>query len=229
MALMSGYAALTRLTGEALALWLCDFVGRVSRRRNPTSPCIRTLFLPNPLEIYCALAPIGRINPGFYMAAKTGIRPIPCRQGQAVLDRVVMNVVNVADKIGFVTYMVLPVPLLPHGLCALAWLDGLARAVLGEPGFYQAPAGRKISIARRQRPDAMQMVGHDHHGVDVEGARLAYVAKSAAQDIYSLRTGKNRPPPVGDQGEEKTSSGGECASVVHGLWWVRDVGRVSKA
>jgi hypothetical protein len=116
---------------------------------NKVAHCLRVAAA-TPVQFFLVFAPIGRVNPGLHMAAKTGIRPIHGRWGQAVLDGVVMDVVNMVRKIGFVAQLVLPIPLLPDGLRALVRFT-----VFGEPGFYQAPAGREISIARRQGPDAM--------------------------------------------------------------------------
>lgn len=114
-------------------------------------------------------------------------------------------------QVVLVPNLVLPKTRLPDGLGALVGL-----MVFGEPGFDQAPARREISVIARQCPDAMQVVGHDHHGVHLERARLAHAAKRAGQDFNCRSRGKNRSPAFGHQREEKGAARGEGASVAHG-------------
>ena len=70
-------------------------------------------------EIHGVLAPVGRIDAGFDVAEESGMWPIDWRCGQSMLDRVVVDVVNVAGEIVFVAQQVFPVAMLPQRLLAL--------------------------------------------------------------------------------------------------------------
>ena len=139
------------------------------------------------------------------------MRPLHRRSGQAVFDGVVVDVIDMPGQVVLVPNLVLLITRLPDGLRALVGF-----MVFGEPGFDQAPPCREISVIGRQRPDAMQVVGHHDHGVHLERARLAHAANGAAQEFNCSSRGKNRSPAFGHQREEKGAAWGECASVVHG-------------
>ncbi|OGU05296.1 MAG: hypothetical protein A2075_00660 [Geobacteraceae bacterium GWC2_58_44] len=91
-----------------------------------------------------------------------------------MLDRIVVDVIQMTGVIGFVAQEVLPIAVLPQGLftsgCTGGARDGTQgrRTMFGEPGFYQPPTGGKIGVTGRQGQDAVQMVGHDHHRVDLK-------------------------------------------------------------
>jgi hypothetical protein len=89
-----------------------------------------------------------------------------------MLDRVVMNVVEVSLQILFIANRVLPEPRLPDP-SPVASAAGLADGPLRPPG-RQPPLGellldpgptRRISIiTRRQYPERVQMIGQKHRG-----------------------------------------------------------------
>lgn len=54
------------------------------------------------------------MNPSVNVAAKAAAKPF----GQAVFDRVVMDAVDVAGKVAFITYFMLSVSVLPDGVFA---------------------------------------------------------------------------------------------------------------
>ena len=87
--------------------------------------------------------------------------------------------------------------------------------MLGEPGLDQPPTGGKISVAGRQGPNAVQMFGHDHHGVDLKGPRFSYLPEGAAQDLDHLGRGQKGPPPFRDDGKEEGATWDECSPVLH--------------
>ena len=94
-----------------------------------------------------------------------------------MLDRIEMDVVDVIFKIAFITQQVLPVAVLPYILeCR----------VFAEPRLDQPPARHEIGIAIRQGPDAVQMVGQDNDGVDIERPRFSNYAKRLAQQADSI-------------------------------------------
>jgi hypothetical protein len=63
----------------------------------------------------------------------------------------------------------------------------------------------------------VQVVGHDHHGVDLEWARTSNVTESFAQCFHRLGCGENGSPPVRHDREEEGATRAEGASVLHGV------------
>jgi len=126
-----------------------------------------------------------------------------------VFHRVVMNVIHVSREIFVVANNVFPEAALPDA--AFAFRDAARRQSLlfGQRttkfGFDGVPASRKIRVAFRQCPDAMQMIGKDHRCVDREGALCLYGCKCPAQstDVF------DQQPPLslqqGDREEERTA------------------------
>lgn len=91
-------------------------------------------------------------------------------------DRVVVDVIDMAGEVGVVADLMLPIAMLPDGLLAprqarrVGCAPEYIGAMLGEAGLDQPPAGREVDIARRQCPDAVQVIGHHDDGVDLERA-----------------------------------------------------------
>jgi len=80
---------------------------------------------------------------------------------------IVVNVFHVSPPVFFVSDQMFPKPSLPHRSPVV---------VVGTPlyfprdGFFDfPPAPGKIRIARREAPDAVQMVRQHHDGVDMKG------------------------------------------------------------
>ena len=134
-----------------------------------------------------------------------------------------MNVIDVTGIIVFVAQEVFPITVLPQGLFPLGGAGGIGDgtqgrgAMLGEPGLDQPPAGGKIGIAGRQSPDAVQMFGHDHHGIDLEWTSIAYRTECTAQDLDHLGRGQKGPPPFRNDGEEEGATRDECSPVLHNV------------
>ncbi len=81
----------------------------------------------------------------------------------SMLDRVVVDVVDVAAQIHFVSNNLFPLAALPYSafallyatlLQALGWLNGA-----GESGFNETPSRRIVGVHSRQGPDTMEVVG----------------------------------------------------------------------
>src|SRR5690348_6682930 len=99
------------------------------------------------------------------------MRPISDPRHQAMLDGIVMDVVDVPAKVGFVADRVLPKTALPDGTLAamirLGWrpsADSQAR----ESGFDFPPAPGEVRIAFRQGHDRVQVVRKDDDCIDIE-------------------------------------------------------------
>ncbi len=80
-----------------------------------------------------------------------------------MLDRVVVDVVNVASRVHFVSNNLFPIAALPYSALALlyatlrqalGWLNGA-----GESGFNETPSRRIIGVHSRQGPDTVKVVG----------------------------------------------------------------------
>ena len=142
-----------------------------------------------------------------------------------MFDRVVMDVIHMAGEVGFIADLMFPISMLPDGLFALLQARRIGRApvciraMLGERALDQTPASREIRIVRRQRPDAVKMVKHDHDGVDLERTRSANGAESIAKYVDGFSRSQNRPAAIRHEGEEDSAAGNDCASIVHG--WCR--------
>ena len=140
-----------------------------------------------------------------------------------MFHRVVMDVFDMAGVTGFVAQQVFPIPVLPNRLFAFRCAGGVGLraqywiALFGKAGFDEPPARGKIGIARRQCPNAMQMVGQHDDCVQFERAGFAHDAKRGAQNLNRCGSGKNRPPPLPHHSEEAGGSGEKCTSVLHGV------------
>ena len=99
--------------------------------------------------------------------------------------------------------------MLPDGLFALfqpryvGCAPECVLAMFGKPGFYQAPAGGEVGIVRRQSPDAVKMIGHDHNCIDFERTRLANGSEGIAQNIDSFIRSQNGPAMIRHEGEKE--------------------------
>lgn len=81
-----------------------------------------------------------------------------------MLDRIVVNIVNMRRKIVFVRNCMLPIAPLPDAAlagtaakCRISRSRNSAR----EAGLDPTPTAWKVAVALGQRPDAMQMVRQD--------------------------------------------------------------------
>ena len=148
-------------------------VGRAKALRCPTSfpeaCCIGQIGMARPIQ---------RIRPVFREAVKARIGSVRHPRHIAMFDRIVVEIVAMAFKILVITDLVFPITVLPDGLFAFVLkgrrAGGFERSVTmaGEMGFDPHPAGRIIGIVRWQSPEAMQVIGQNHHRVDTERTPL---------------------------------------------------------
>ena len=82
----------------------------------------------------------------------------------------------------------------------------------GEAGLNDAPPGRKIAVAFGQGPDAVQVVGEDHPGVDLEGAFVASISDSLAEGFDMADQGVGTARGEG-HGEEYGCAGDAGAEI----------------
>lgn len=111
-----------------------------------------------------------------------------------------MGVIHVPPPIVFIAYGVLPKPALPNQTL----VTGIGGGVdLARGGFFDFPPARgKIAIAIGHGPDAMQMIGQYHHGVDVKWPGLHGLANGLSEYFDALFVDKYWGSMPGDDGEE---------------------------
>jgi len=106
----------------------------------------------------------------------------------STLNRVPVDVINMTGEIFFVPNQMLPKAPLPDApftpLCPARGQPLTGGNQPGKTRLDQTPAGRKIGIARGQRPQAMQMLEQDHNGIDLKGMPRFYIPKCLAQGIH---------------------------------------------
>jgi len=96
-----------------------------------------------------------------------------------------MDVIDVVAKIVFVLDGVIPKSALPDAALAFATaasVDAFCFGDLsGKTGLDQHPTGRVIGIIGRQGKYGVQMIGHDHHGVNLKWMAAAHNANGFAE------------------------------------------------
>jgi hypothetical protein len=168
------------------------------------------------------------------------MRPVAHVCGEAVLDRIEMDVVHMPLEIVIVADRVLPESPLPQCMFSV-WVarDRHARSGDGrrEPALDELPPNRIVGIPLRQRHDDMQMVRQDNDGVDRKGMGLSRLAKGGTQcvDVHDqhtrcsiderrreeIRSARNKIPPVSNHAAEYP--GFRCAQ--SGLRFLPDLPR----
>jgi hypothetical protein len=155
-------------------------------------------------------SPIFRKRSRAHIAMKRGIRPIAHARDEAVLERIDMAILDVACVIRLVADQVLPERALPDTAFIAGNTNGaeplLLRQRARKPALDQPPARGEITIAGRQLPDRMQMIGQHDECVDRKGMALPRCGNGLTQsrdmiDEQGFRrsrrlTVKNQPPPA---------------------------------
>ena len=141
---------------------------------------------------------------------------------QAVLDGVVMDVVDVVDQVVLVADRMLPETLLPDAAFTMASSrlgDGRLAAParepeLGEQHFDACPANGEVAVALRELPDAVQMLGQQDDRGDLERVTDLDLAHGGPQGSAGWCFQQDRASPLGYHREEEHASGLEQASIV---------------
>ncbi len=165
--------------------------------------------------------PILRINTQAHKPVKARIRPITDTRHQAMFHGIPMDVITMFFAIPLITDLVFPKTLLPKGLHPFPLLRGRARdfitvrAMQGDMPFYSIPTHGIIRIARRQSPDAMQVVGQQYKSVDGERMPCFHQFERPPQKMAVLRFAQDFAPPESDQREEISGARRFGAAVLH--------------
>lgn len=120
--------------------------------------------------------PVGGVRTGADQAVQGRMRPRIRLRAVSVPDRIHVQIVHVPVKVRLVADLMFPEAALPdRGFAAAGAARGLSSgqikmtdASLRRQPFDQIPAQAVIGIVSRQGPDAMQMIGQQHPGVDGE-------------------------------------------------------------
>ena len=98
-----------------------------------------------------------------------------------MLYRIEVNVIAMPFEIDLVTQGVLPVASLPDAtfsFCLATWRAWLtASNSSGELSLDQPPTRREIRVARRQRPDGMEVIRQYYDGLDSKSVAGSDIAK----------------------------------------------------
>src|SRR5690242_16777503 len=97
---------------------------------------------------------------------KGRVRPIAHARNQAMLDRVEVNVVDVALEVPFIANGMFPESSLPQRQFTIRMAcagDARRKHVVTEMPFDASPPSRKIPVARRQGENCVQMVWEHHN------------------------------------------------------------------
>lgn len=146
--------------------------------------------------------------------------------GEAVFDRIEVDVVHVGGVVGFVADGVFPEAVLPDAAVTVAQAGGGAGFGVGK-GFGEgdldgAPTAGEVGVVFRQGPEAVYMVGQDHPGVDVEGATVQRRANGGAK---SINVNDKQVGAAVEQidGEEIGSARDTVATIIGHVWSVPSV------
>jgi hypothetical protein len=137
---------------------------RSLRKLDCAAPCPRgsRSFSKSARDVTHAPTPISGQNSPRDITMEAAVRPVANLRDMPMLDGIEMNVVDVSLQVGIVANGVLPIPALPNSPLPARSLAGaalhLARESPRKSSLDQAPAQRKIRIARRQRPNGVKVV-----------------------------------------------------------------------
>ncbi len=139
---------------------------------------------------------------------KAAMRPVDNTRDMSVLDRIEMDIVDIALQIGIIANGVLPIATLPDALLSLARLACGSRQggkAAREAALDQAPAGGKISVSFRQCPNRVNVIGQD---ADRDGFEWAALLDGSIDNSQSINLVHQQPArPVGENdGEEENAA-----------------------
>ncbi len=159
----------------------------------------------------------------FAEAVPGGIAPFVGVADQAVLDRVAMDIADMALEIDKVADLIIPIAALPEGAVALLFRDMAAfEEAAGEAVLQVRDAAVIVCVVGWQRPDDVHMVWQDHRGDGLERVEALHIAGALGEQAGMA--GEERAVAVGEvQGEEPGPLGLEKGLVrVHGAIEAKD-------
>lgn len=128
-----------------------------------------------------------RINARRDPTPERGIRPVDRPVHQPMFHGVVVNVVDMTQKIVLIDNTMLPETSLPDAaLPSLKMASSDKRKMRNlsrEQRLQSRPAPSIVGIAFRQGPDAVQMIGHDRDRHDIERSCRPGIAECSPQSV----------------------------------------------
>jgi hypothetical protein len=138
----------------------------------------------------CALrwgGPIGWEVASLDVTVKAGVGPSGGSLDQAMLHRVVMDVVDVIAVVGVVPDQVLPIPALPDAAFATPMPCGRSMFggwdLFGEGFLDPPPAAGEVAVTGRERRDAVQVLRKNHPCIDPEASPTRSVDDGVLEEI----------------------------------------------
>ena len=193
------------------------FVARVSPPARPGVKAGKHLSASDHIHAARCHPPIAMNSTHRDITMKRGIRPCRNAVGQAVFDRVVMNVIDMRPQIVVVADRVLPeTPGPQRGLPATAPWNACATGLqrLRESALEDLQASRIPIIAFGQTPDSMQVIRQHHHRNDLERAFRSGLPQRPTQGV-DLLDQRPRRAIRQRQREEICAPGDTIASIEH--------------
>jgi hypothetical protein len=134
---------------------------------------------------YRQTGPIRRVDAAGHKMLKRRMWPVADTFDIPVLHTVVMDIIHVLCIIPSVTDGMFPKAPLPNSTLLACQPHRRAplgdRQCLSESGLDEPPARGNICIALRQGPEAIQMVGQHHPGLDMERVALTHTTHRFTQ------------------------------------------------
>lgn len=133
-----------------------------------------------------------------------------------------MDVMKMQVEVVAVTDRVLPESALPDAATTIAlprrrnrpFPSAGREPLLGEGFLEQAESRGEIAVPFRQRPQRMQVVGQEHHRIDVEWMTATTGDDGFVQDLTGQIIAQESRAAIGDKGEEERPAGNKGAPIV---------------
>ena len=158
------------------------------------------------------------------------MRPIRYARDMSMLQRIEMNVVDMALQIGVVANGVLPIATLPDALLSFgnfACGSRLRIKATRKAALDQAPARGKIGVAFRQGPEGVQVIGQDANRDRFKRSTLLDCPVNPPEAVDLLEQKVTRP--FGKNNREKENAALDFGSTIlrhnelyhEASWWAR--------
>jgi len=162
-------------------------------------------------------APIDRVVAATDETLERRKSPISGTLRPVMLDRVVVDVVEMALIVSLVANCVLPEASLPDSAFALRHArithNFATRDVPRENALDMRPANSVVRVTRRQGPDAVQMIWKHDDRIHIKRPCLFRGAQCSAQHVDPIR--KQRRSSISEHySEEKASARNDCTAIV---------------
>lgn len=127
-------------------------------------------------------------------SGKARIWPLMWTANQTVLDRIVVNIIDMMHQVNFAADSVFPESLLPDTpfpvmiprLRDFGFLTAVSQPCFGKPAFYTSPPSGEIVIIFRQFPNTMNMVRQKNDSRQIE-RMLCFLLSNRLPQVFVSR------------------------------------------